>query len=312
MLFRLLSPQARKRVTLDHRKNSRRARHLRGETLESRLVMAAAIDLAPEGLLTIEGTAEDNRIFVSQSEEGERLRVSVDGEVQDFPASQISLIAIAAGPGNDAVRVSREVTIPTRMNGGLGNDRLYAGSGPTFVQGGEGNDRIRGGAAVDFLLGGPGRDVISGGASGDYIVGGSGNDRLSGNAGDDWIFGDAVDTVPEDLAEPVEYLRERATVNRGNDSISGGLGNDSVLAGQGNDRVRGGAGNDRLDGGDGHDRIRGERGDDLLIGGQGRDALRGGPGADVIRARDGQVDFIFADDDDELIVDEVDRILGLR
>lgn len=288
-----------------------RRRSLRGESLETRRVMAASIDLMPEGLLTIQGDAEDNRIWVRQSPEGERLRVSVDGEVTDFPASQISLIAIAGGPGNDAVRVARNVTIPARINGGLGNDRLYAGSGPTLIQGGEGRDRIRGGAAVDILFGGPGRDVISGGASDDYIIGGSGHDRLRGNAGDDWIFGDATDTLPNDVVDPVQYARESADENRGNDWIDGGRGNDIVLAGQGNDRVRGGAGNDLLNGGQGNDRIRGGRGDDELIGGAGRDALHGGLGADVIRARDGAVDLVFADEDDELIVDEVDRILGL-
>ena len=79
-------------------------RRLRGETLETRRVMAAAVDLSPDGLLVIEGDADNNRIWVAQSRSGERLRVSIDGRTKDFPAANISLMKIFAGPGNDAVK----------------------------------------------------------------------------------------------------------------------------------------------------------------------------------------------------------------
>ncbi|MCS7465690.1 hypothetical protein NZK35_03255 [Stieleria sp. ICT_E10.1] len=284
-------------------------RRLRGETLETRRVMAAAVDLSPDGLLVIEGDADNNRIWVAQSRSGERLRVSIDGRTKDFPAANISLMKIFAGPGNDAVRVSRRVEIPTQIFGGDGHDRLAAGSGPTLIEGGDGRDRIRGGAGVNVLFGGAGNDRIAGGASTDYIIGGAGNDILRGGAGDDWIFGDATNSLPEGETDPLEYARRTMDVNRGDDIIDGGRGNDMVFAGHGNDRIRGGAGNDFLHGGGGNDRIRGERGDDELIGGAGNDDLRGGLGADVIRARDGEVDVIFADRLDELFVDDIDRIV---
>lgn len=311
MLAKIFSPRTDQHQTRKTLASRQRRRRLKSESLETRLVMAAAIDLTPEGLLTIEGDAGNNRIAVAVSPGGERLRVSVDGEVTDFPAEQIDRIRIAAGPGNDSVRVARNVMTPTRIFGGLGNDRLYAGSGPTFVQGGEGNDRIRGGAAIDFLLGGPGRDLISGGPSADLIVGGSGNDRLSGNAGDDSILGDGVDQIPDDTEDARAFVLQSGDQNSGRDYIYGGEGNDRVFAGAGNDRVRGGTGNDLINGGDGHDRLYGDRGNDELIGGLGRDAIRGGLGADIIRARDGVVDIILADESDELIVDEFDRVLGL-
>ena len=271
--------------------------------------MAAAVDLSADGVLVIEGDADNNRIWVAQSRGGERLRVSIDGRTKDFPAADVNLMRIFAGPGNDAVRVSRRVEIPTQMYGGLGNDRLSAGNGPTLIEGGEGRDRIRGGAAVDVLFGGAGNDRIFGGRSGDYIIGGSGHDRLRGGSGNDWIFGDATNSLPDDVTDPLQYARETADVNRGNDIIMGDAGDDVVFAGQGNDRIRGGAGNDFLHAGAGNDRVRGDRGDDELIGGEGTDDLRGGLGTDVIRARDGEVDVVFADHLDELIVDDIDRVI---
>lgn len=288
---------------------NRQPRRLRGETLENRRVMAAGINLSAEGALTIEGDIENNRIWVGASRSGERLRVSIDGRQADFPADDVNTINILAGPGNDNVRLSRNVDIPARVFGGPGNDRLVAGSGPTFIQGGDGRDQIRGGAGLNVLFGGAGPDRITGGRGVDYIIGGDGNDFLRGGSGDDWIFGDGTNELPEDATDPLEYARENEGVNSGNDIINAGLGNDHVFAGNGNDRVRGGGGDDFLHGGAGRDRLLGDRGDDVLIGGDGRDDLRGGLGADVIRARDGVVDRIFADANDELIVDDVDIII---
>lgn len=284
-------------------------RRLRGETLETRRVMAAAVNLSDDGVLAIEGDAENNRIWVATSRSGERLRVSIDGRSADFPAADVATINILAGPGNDSVRVAQNVEMPTRVHGGQGNDRIALGSGPSFANGGEGRDRIRGGSGVNVLFGGAGPDRITGGRDVDYIVGGEGNDILRGRGGDDWIFGDATNFLPEDATDPLEYARENADVNTGNDIIQGGLGDDNIFGGNGNDRIRGGAGNDFLHGGAGRDRILGDRGDDVLIGGEGRDSLRGGLGADVIRARDETVDVIFADAADELIVDEADIVI---
>lgn len=271
--------------------------------------MAAAVDLTPEGVLTIDGDASNNRIWVAQSPGGERLRVSVDGRSKDFATADVNLIQIHAGEGNDAVRIARRVQIPAQIYGEGGNDRLTAGGAPTLIEGGDGRDVIRGGTALNILFGGADNDRIVGGPEGDYLIGGDGNDLLMGRGGDDWIFGDATNSLPEGTVDPLQYARRTMDVNTGNDRIDGGAGNDSVFAGNGNDRVRGGLGNDLLHAGGGNDRVRGGYGDDELIGGEGTDDLRGGPGSDVIRARDGEVDVIFADRLDELFVDDLDRIL---
>lgn len=300
-LHRTLNPNSASRKRIQRR--------LRAESLESRRVMAAAVGLSPEGVLTIEGDASNNRIWVRQSESGERLRVSIDGRSADFPTESIDSIRISAGAGRDTIRLSRNVDIRAAISGGIGNDRITAGSGPTLIHGGEGRDVIRGGRAADVIFGGEGNDRILGGGGDDYLIGGSGHDRLLGQSGDDWLFGDATNFLPDDVADPLAYAREFADTNRGNDLLVGGSGDDNVLGGQGNDRIRGGAGNDLLVGGAGNDRIRGDRGDDQLVGGEGKDKLVGGAGADIIRARDGAVDVIFADASDELIVDEIDRVI---
>ncbi|MEL6107578.1 MAG: hypothetical protein AAFU85_16175 [Planctomycetota bacterium] len=284
-------------------------RRLRAETLENRRVLAAAVNLTDGGALVIEGDADNNRIWVAQTRE--RIRVSVDGRTADFRADDVETINIGAGPGDDAVRVFRSVRKPTRINGGVGNDRLSAGSGPTFINGGEGNDRIRGGAGRNILLGSAGNDRIAGGRGADLVIGGAGNDALRGGGGDDWIFGDGVDRWTEDLAalELTDLAREIADVNFGSDRISGGRGDDNVFGGNGRDRVSGGVGSDVVNGGAGNDAVSGDAGDDVVIGGSGEDFLRGGLGADVIRARDGEADLIFADASDELIVDpELDTV----
>jgi len=70
---------------------------------------------------------------------------------------------VNAGPGNDSVIVSNEVTIPVTMRGGPGNDTLVGGGGPDKLIGGEGNDRLYGGTNADQLYGGPGFDYCDGG-----------------------------------------------------------------------------------------------------------------------------------------------------
>ncbi|WP_149752902.1 calcium-binding protein [Rubripirellula obstinata] len=287
---------------------SRSPRRLRGESLENRRVMAAAINLSSDGVLDISGDADANRVWVAQVSD-QRLRVSIDGRHNDFDVAEVNLLRVQAGGGDDVVRIARNVDLPAQVFGGAGDDVLQAGSGPSWVQGGDGNDRLQGGAGVNILFGGAGHDRIFGGPANDYLIGGAGNDQLNGGAGDDWIFGDGTNSLPTDVTDPLAYARQYGHTNRGDDVINGGAGNDVVHGGRGNDHIRGGAGNDILFGGKGNDRIQGNLGDDLLIGGEGKDALNGGRGADTLLARDGEMDIIFADSLDEIISDGLDRIV---
>ncbi|MFA6134144.1 MAG: FG-GAP-like repeat-containing protein, partial [Phycisphaerae bacterium] len=87
-------------------------------------------------------------------------------------------------------------SMPTIIDGGLGNDFLTGSPGNDTLLGGDGNDRLFGGAGDDVLDGGPGNDQLNGGLGNDVIfygensdVGtwnnGEGNDLVEGGDGDD-------------------------------------------------------------------------------------------------------------------------------
>jgi len=108
-------------------------------------------------------------------------------------------------------------------------------------------------------------------------------DSISGGRGGDWIFG-----------------------QQGNDNLSGGSGGDVIRGGTGNDVMHGDAGNDEMNGGNGFDSVSGDAGNDSVTGGLGTDNLVGGDGADRIDAQDGVIDFICADEMDEVLDDPMD------
>ncbi|WP_341908625.1 calcium-binding protein [Polaromonas sp. YR568] len=153
---------------------------------------------------------------------------------------------------------------------------------------------IDGGAGQDSIYAGNGSDVVHGGADSDDVKGMAGNDLLFGDGGNDRIYGDG----PNDNTREVSYT---PPAQHGYDVLVGGAGND-LLLGQGNDDILfGGAdddtlygddrdnantpvevhGNDYLDGGSGKDTLYGNGGKDILIGGIGNDTLDGGAGQDT-------------------------------
>ena len=197
----------------------------------------------------------------------ETVEVSFGGIKQTYAG--VKKIQVRAGQGNDIVDL-RGVTSVADVEGGDGNDTLYAGTSGrgagSVYRGGAGDDKITGmteedaGAAVD--------DEFYGEAGADTLTGNEGNDVLDGGAGADVIYG-----------------------NGGNDTLTGGGGNDKVYGDTGTDTLTGGAGadtldggddNDWIDGGDGNDKITGGRGDDQLIGGAGDDSLEGCAGNDML------------------------------
>jgi Ca2+-binding RTX toxin-like protein len=89
-------------------------------------------------------------------------------------AAPIAGFEVNAGPGDDTVRLSRDVPVPATLRGGSGDDKLL------------------GGAVADKLIGGPGDDTLVGRAGDDWLYGGSGDDRLLGGAGNDLLRGGTV------------------------------------------------------------------------------------------------------------------------
>jgi Ca2+-binding RTX toxin-like protein len=132
------------------------------------------------GLLSIEGTRADDRIAL-RLKAGDPNTIQVDfgddGSAEfQFPRMNVAAIAVAAGPGNDLVRVDE--------SNGVFTDKL-----PTILDGGPGDDTLVGGSGAETLIGGSGNDRIDGN---------KGNDRAFMGAGDDtfvWDPGDGSDTV---------------------------------------------------------------------------------------------------------------------
>jgi trimeric autotransporter adhesin len=196
------------------------------------------------------------------------------------------------------------------IDGGAGDDTIYAGAWHDVARGGADNDQISGLAGDDTLFGDAGNDTIfgdgsgdpagatyvapefhgddllSGGAGNDFLVGQGGNDDISGGSEDDYLWGD-------DRADANSLIDTPLSVH-GNDTLDGGGGADKVVGHGRDDILFGGTGNDSLWGDNdrpeqdlptdcyGRDYLDGEDGDDYLQGGGSDDMLIGGLGADTL------------------------------
>jgi len=96
--------------------------------------------------------------------------VTVNGETKTIiapgaPQVFFRRIVVAAGAGDDAVTMDANVNLPTRLDGGAGNDTLVGGSGADVIAGRAGDDTLRGLGGADRLLGGAGDDSAEDDAS---------------------------------------------------------------------------------------------------------------------------------------------------
>jgi Ca2+-binding RTX toxin-like protein len=216
------------------RRSIGRERAVNFESLEGRIVLAAAIgyDRASR-TVSIVGSEGNDSAQVRQ--QGGNLVVSLNSAAGRFsrtvPAAQVSRVVFTGLAGNDTF--TNQTAIASRAEGGAGADVLRGGSGV---------DELLGGGGSDQLLGNAGRDVIDGGAGDDAAWGGAGDDQVMGGNGNDKVNGDG-----------------------GTDSLWGGLGNDELVGGAGTDALHGEEGNDWFDGGAGRDTIVGGEGMDLEV-----------------------------------------------
>lgn len=191
------------------------------------------------------------------------------------------------------------------LNGGLGDDTLWALSNGVTLIGAVGDDLLNGGAFSSFLYGGVGNDTIYAAAN-STIMGGLGADKIIGAVGNTATLRfDAVNEkgnlptggITVDLAagttsegDTLVNITKVVTTHL-NDNVSGsdksetiwlGAGNDIAVGHGGNDTFYGGAGNDEIHGGTKSDQLFGDDGDDMLYGRNGNDYLTGGAGNDQL------------------------------
>jgi uncharacterized protein YkwD len=139
------------------------------DALESRFVLSSVTAGVEQGVLVIKGTEGDDRIVVRSSWIGMRVRPRTPELIQvvgvgDFAASQVRLIVVDAGAGNDLVVLDlRPVGQAPQIYGGAGNDILRGRRmGADVLVGGSGNDILEGRGGRDSFDPGPGRNLVNG------------------------------------------------------------------------------------------------------------------------------------------------------
>lgn len=217
---------------------------------------------------------------------------------------------VVAGAGHDTVLVGGSF----KVDGGTGDDTVYAISGGGLISGGGGDDIIVGNETPDVITGGAGNDVMTGGQKADFGGGGRpdtfqfkagfGSDIITDFSFEDGdrlnFFAGSIEGVGSSLTvETAHHLRglvdggllSVVDLGHGNVRIDAGGGNGITLMGlssefgfdRGSTLSRAGSsGADTLLGSWGDDVLFGGRGDDILLGGTGNDRLAGDEGNDKL------------------------------
>jgi Ca2+-binding RTX toxin-like protein len=216
------------------------------ETLESRFLLAATVMLDAGGVLKIVGTSRADTMGITQTTRIIRVSILQGAILRSFPTASVNKIEITGLGGVDAIGLSpftrTEVRVPTKIDGGKGDDRILTGRGPDTILGGSGND---------IIDGANGNDSITGGSGNDSIFGSGGDDSILGGGGADQIFGDFSFVTKDEEGN-------------GNDTINGGAGIDLLDGDGGDDVLNGGPDHDTLNGGPGVDDLQTSGGNDLL------------------------------------------------
>ncbi|HEX3357496.1 MAG TPA: calcium-binding protein [Tepidisphaeraceae bacterium] len=185
------------------------------------------------GVVSVAGTGAADNIVVARDGSGASsvLHITRNGLTQTLDASDVTLVSVNAGEGNDTV-VAESGSPNLYALGGAGNDILVGAEGNDTLTGSGGNDRLSGNDGNDLLNGLSGRDLISGGNGNDRLFGDAGNDNLDAGAGNDHLEGGS-----------------------GNDNLTGGTGNDTTIGNAGNDTIIANDGQaDSIDAGSGTDK----------------------------------------------------------
>ncbi len=302
------APQPRASVT--QQAETRKGHTQDAASLYRQMGLSALLDPKSK-TLTLTGSQNDDQISVTAK--GRRsFQVSMNGVTQEF--KDVEALRIDGMGGGDFVNVDNSVTIPTKINGGAGEDILYGGGG-----GGGGDNEIHGDGDADIIRGGPKQNKLFGEDGVDHIETQGTNNAVNGGKGRDIINNqvesllriDGTDSDDNIHVYPAGDRAVRVNIN-GEDTIHEDVERIEIYAGAGDDtvlfdpgvniptKIRGAKGNDILKGGDAFNAIYGGVGDDILYGGAKKDQLSGGNGADLIFGRGG-ADTIFGGKGNDVI-----------
>jgi Ca2+-binding RTX toxin-like protein len=211
-----------------------------------------------KGADLLDGGAGFDTASYETSQGGVTVSLARSGQ-QDTGAGADTLVNVEALKGssyNDVLTAG--ASAGAVLDGGAGDDILYAGSGASRLSGGFGNDHLYGAAAADVFDGGDGFDLVRYDGSAQRVV-----VDLTANKG------------AGGYAEGDTYTATEGVVGSAfNDLLFGNAGKDLLYGQSGDDILSGEQGSDTLDGGDGGDHLYGGAGADVLIGGAGYDLAR--------------------------------------
>ena len=127
-----------------------------------------------DGVLVINGSRNDDHIDVDLGENGQQILVFSDNQqIGSFDLASVSRIEFNGWAGDDHIAIVKEVSLPTILNGGAGNDTLSGGGGTNILLGGPGDDKLWGSVNRDILIGGEGSDRLQAGSDDDLLIGGA-------------------------------------------------------------------------------------------------------------------------------------------
>ena len=132
--------------------------------------------------LTIKTGDGDDIVHVSKGENG-HLRITINDSTYDVKLAPKQTLKIQTEGGNDCIKVDADVDTEIQIEGGSGDDHIWAGSGRTRVFGGAGGDHIYLGAGTSYAEGGDGNDWIQAGKGRAVIYGNNGDDVIQGYVG---------------------------------------------------------------------------------------------------------------------------------
>ena len=140
--------------------------------------------------LVVVGSSGDDTVSINQANGQFVVHASFLSSDRRVLSTGIELLEVALLGGNDRATVAGNISLPSVMDGGDGNDFLFAGNGTSILIGGDGDDMLTGAGARDILIGGVGADRLVGNGGDDVLIGGY--TSYDSGADDDKLANDAV------------------------------------------------------------------------------------------------------------------------
>lgn len=146
------------------------------ENLEGRRLMSGVTATLTSGVLTVQGTPNNDVISVSVS--GSNINVDdTNVLVNSFATSSVQSVVVLGGAGNDSITIGAGVP-PANVNGGAGADTIVANNGHDSIQGGKGPDNLSVNGAHNQVAGDKGSDILDAKGHDNFLSGGPGMDLL--------------------------------------------------------------------------------------------------------------------------------------